>query len=349
MSTQAEPAEGRAVERPHVRVVLRTGGRPIFLARALASVASQTYDDWDLVVVATESAADVERTIAASSPVLGGRVQVRRVAAGDLPSKEVSGAGAGYLAVLDDDTTWHPDFLARTLCHLDARPSLVAVLTAWQEWTERLDDDVVDVETGAAAPARPLDLVHALLGFDAAPTAALLLRIPAGLEDGAAPGSLRHRVWLLAAGSTGRIDEVLARRHRSYEQGRPVAPSPGAGLADDALVGLWRQVLDADEVTSGLALVLLDELGQVRAEHDALARRWDEQRRGLEDLRDRWAAQDQLLHDVLHRLDRLDGAIAAVRDDTFRIRRNWALLGRPLVPARRLRQRWVAARAAHKG
>ncbi len=36
---------------PSVTIVMRTYERPVFLARALASVCGQTYADWELVVV----------------------------------------------------------------------------------------------------------------------------------------------------------------------------------------------------------------------------------------------------------------------------------------------------------
>jgi len=112
---------------PMTAVITRTLDRPLLLARAAASVAAQTCQDFLWVVV--NDGGDpgaVERAIAPFRSALGDRL-LRVDHAEPLGRTFASNAGiqasaSRYLVFHDDDDTWEPEFLARTTAALAARP-----------------------------------------------------------------------------------------------------------------------------------------------------------------------------------------------------------------------------------
>lgn len=98
-----------------VSVIVRTMDRPQLLRRALASVLGQTLPPAELVVVDLGS---VRADIAGAREQAAGRVRLEHLATGGLPRGAALNAGlraatGKWYAVLDDDDTWHPEFLAR--------------------------------------------------------------------------------------------------------------------------------------------------------------------------------------------------------------------------------------------
>jgi len=98
-----------------VCVIIRTLDRPVFLQRALESVIRQTLPPAELVVVDLGArSADVGRACEQAA----GRIRFECIRAGRLSRGAALNAGlqvatAKWYAVLDDDDTWSPDFLAR--------------------------------------------------------------------------------------------------------------------------------------------------------------------------------------------------------------------------------------------
>jgi glycosyltransferase involved in cell wall biosynthesis len=138
------PATG---DRPTVAVIMRTRDRPLLLRRALADVCAQTFGDWHLVVVDDGGdAAEVDRVVK-QCPGVAGRVTVLHNAVSrgmEAASNQGVGAvDAEFVAVHDDDDTWHPAFLERTVAHLRATGD-VAVAVRTEIVRERIDGDVVE-------------------------------------------------------------------------------------------------------------------------------------------------------------------------------------------------------------
>ncbi|MGH3301747.1 MAG: glycosyltransferase [Streptosporangiaceae bacterium] len=120
---------------PSVAVIMRTRDRPLLLDRAVADVGAQTWTDWRLVVVNDGGvAADVEEVIRQQGSALAGRVIVihndvsRGV--GAACNQGIKASDSAFIAIHDDDDTWHPTFLQRTVAHLDTTTdAAVAVRT----------------------------------------------------------------------------------------------------------------------------------------------------------------------------------------------------------------------------
>jgi len=125
----------REHQRPAVAIITRTLDRPMFLRRALESVASQTFTDYVHVIVS--DGGDIERTkmtieetdCAHHKIVLVDNVVNRGMeAASNIGIRSVD---SEYIVIHDDDDTWEPDFLEKTVAFLDGpkRRNYAGVIT----------------------------------------------------------------------------------------------------------------------------------------------------------------------------------------------------------------------------
>lgn len=133
--------------RPAVVVVMRTRDRPLLLARALADVCAQTFPDWHVVVVDDGGdAAEVDRLVK-ECPGLTGRVTVlHNAVTRGMEAASNQGVGAldaEFVAIHDDDDTWHPAFLERTVAHLRTTDDVAVAVRTEIVW-ESIDGDVVE-------------------------------------------------------------------------------------------------------------------------------------------------------------------------------------------------------------
>lgn len=135
---------------PKVGIVTRTKDRPVLLDRALRSVLAQSFRDWRLVVVNDGGApAPVDEIASRHAAAFDGRLTVIHnlqssgmEAASNLALKS---AVADYNVIHDDDDSWEPAFLERTVAFLDAAPaSCGGVITHSDRIVERIDGNVVE-------------------------------------------------------------------------------------------------------------------------------------------------------------------------------------------------------------
>ncbi len=107
----------------------------MFLQRALHSVAAQTYDDYIHVIINDGGdTARVDNLIASLSAAQRTRTKVYHR---DKPSggpdtiftESIDREPSEYVAIHDDDDTWHPEFLEQTVSKLDAGAAGVVVRT----------------------------------------------------------------------------------------------------------------------------------------------------------------------------------------------------------------------------
>ena len=98
-----------------VSVILRSCGRPAWLARTLASIEAQTSVPLEVVVVAIgapgQAALDAVRTSLPLKVVPTSEGRERGAALND----GVGAATEEWVAILDDDDTWEPDFLEKMM------------------------------------------------------------------------------------------------------------------------------------------------------------------------------------------------------------------------------------------
>jgi hypothetical protein len=107
-----------------VAILLRTKDRPLFFARATASIDNQTFQDWVAVVVNDHGSRE---SLAASLKALknGNRFHLldneESLKRDGLLQVGLEGADSEFVVVHDDDDSWQPDFLAQTVAALDAQ------------------------------------------------------------------------------------------------------------------------------------------------------------------------------------------------------------------------------------
>lgn len=143
---------------PRVRIVMRTHDRPVLLARALDDLLAQSYQGWELIILNHRGDRDVLESVirprAARFPHAWSVVDTDHPIGRDaIIGLGVAGSRTDFTAIHDDDDTWAPEFLTRTVAWLDAHPGDVAVAVSTVIVEERIDDD--DVVVLAEKSIRP--------------------------------------------------------------------------------------------------------------------------------------------------------------------------------------------------
>ena len=140
------------VQTPQVSIVVRTKDRPELLRRALRSITTQKFEDWEAVIVNDGGAPATVDLVLGELP----EHHRRRITA--LHSKPSRGRGvsanAGVLATSapllvlhDDDDTWHPDFLNLAVDYLDAHPERDGIVSRIEiVWEEEQNGELVPTD-----------------------------------------------------------------------------------------------------------------------------------------------------------------------------------------------------------
>lgn len=118
-----------------VTIVMRTYERPVFLARALASVCGQTFSDWELIVVNNGGEPQRVNNLVRLAHLSHPGASIRAVHLADrVGMEEASNAAlrdtsSDFFVIHDDDDSWNPRFLDVAVDVLQQRPNASAVVT----------------------------------------------------------------------------------------------------------------------------------------------------------------------------------------------------------------------------
>ena len=210
-----------------VTVVVRTRNRPAMLTRALASIASQSFDDYEVVIVNDAGdEAEVREIVKKQKSAVRSKITIvtNEVSNGREAALE-SGLAAShnrYYAVHDDDDSWHPHFLKKTVAYLDEHPEAGGVATRCEIIRERVRADGTCIEIEREVLSKDnygLSLVDMMVETYTPPISQLIRREVAD-RVGHWDGSLQTQAdWdfnlrLLAASPVGFVDgEPLAYWH----------------------------------------------------------------------------------------------------------------------------------------
>ncbi len=227
-----QPGSARLHERQgsgeSVSILMRTKDRPLMLPRAIGSVLGQTMQDWHLFVVNDGGdAATVERLLAAHETAMAGRMTLIHHPESQgmeaASNHALEAARGDFVVVHDDDDTWHPDFLARTVGFLSepAHAGYVGVVTQCRIVWERVEGERIVEEDRVLFPSfgPNIELGRVLAG-NSFPPISLLLRRAAVLGVGAfnadmpVLGDWEFNLRVLALGDFGSIQEPLAFYHQ---------------------------------------------------------------------------------------------------------------------------------------
>lgn len=210
---------------PLVSIILRTKDRPVLLDRAIQDVLSQTRADWELIVVddAGEPGA-AEDVVARHRHELRGRANVvRREESHGMEAASNAGlavARGELISIHDDDDTWDPMFLQRTVTHLHEHPEECVAMVRTTVVHEHVEGDLVveDDRVAIWENLTSLRLSDFVLLNRAVPISLLYRRevhdrLGPFREDLPVVGDYEFNLRLLRDGRGGVIDEPLAFWH----------------------------------------------------------------------------------------------------------------------------------------
>jgi glycosyltransferase involved in cell wall biosynthesis len=111
---------------PLVSVILTVYNRLTFFADALRSVEAQTFQDYEVIVADDSgSGAAREASLASNSPRVRYKANPASVGVALSLRAALGEARGKYIAILNDDDLWEPEFLARLVPPLEADPNRV--------------------------------------------------------------------------------------------------------------------------------------------------------------------------------------------------------------------------------
>lgn len=200
---------------PSVSIIMPCFNAREHLPHSVGSVLAQTFQDWELIAVDDGSTDETRAWLKQQSDT---RIHVRAQKNGGVSAARnaaLERARGEYVAFLDADDTWAPDFLAAMHLALSARPDAVLAYCGWQN---------LGLPGGRGQPFVPPDYEtpakeEALFTSCRWPIHAALVRREAvraaGGFDTALKNAEDYAMWL-RVGTTApivRVPRVLARYH----------------------------------------------------------------------------------------------------------------------------------------
>ena len=351
-----------------VGIVMRTRDRPVLLPRAIDSVINQTFEDWHLVIVNHGGDPQpVDLLVDSLDDAVRKKIEILHLESGG-GMERASNAGmarldARYIAVHDDDDTWMPRFLERTVGFLDdpEHQSYGAVVThAYKRW-ERIEDDRVEFVDDAVLNAGDAYIdTQRLLGWNRFLPINFLFRsalidvIGGFNEQLPVIGDWDFHMRVAAVTEIGMIPEVLARYHLRHDDSdaeyhNTITAGEAKHLETDARVrgALLRRLIAADPSRLGLVVALSHDAEMARRQADRIEELvrlidWRTHHTGnrINDSHERIIRMDDTLHALARRMDDVEARLGDIRADTARLRRGMAIVALPLKPFRLARERW---------
>ena len=207
-----------------VAVITRTRNRALLLRRAARSVERQTFRDFSWVVVNDGGDGEEVETIVAHAKENGVDAHVvHRAASTGMEAASNAGLAASnsaYIAIHDDDDSWHPDFLLRTVAFLEADPLFVGVICHTEEVREEIKGRAILEKSRRPMNAEIQDIhISELFYRNLFPPISLLYRREVletiGPYDEALPvlGDWDFNLRLILHGEVAVIEETLAYYH----------------------------------------------------------------------------------------------------------------------------------------
>lgn len=127
-----------------IAIITRTKDRSVFLPRAIKSIAEQTFGDYIHVIVNDGgNEAEVERIVSSQTPETQAKIKLfHRAEPSGAPdtifNESIDRVDSEYVAIHDDDDTWHKDFLLLTTNFLDETQDAAGVVVRTDKVIEKL-------------------------------------------------------------------------------------------------------------------------------------------------------------------------------------------------------------------
>ena len=262
-----------------VAVITRTRNRALLLRRAARSVERQTFRDFCWVVINDGGDGEEVETIVGRAQENGVDAHVvHRAASTGMEAASNAGLAASnstYIAIHDDDDSWHPDFLLRTVTFLEADPLFVGVICHTEEIREEIKGLEIVEKSRRPMNAEIHDIhISELFYRNLFPPISLLYRREVlealGPYDEALPvlGDWDFNLRLILHGEIAVIEETLAYYHArraKHHDPNSIHSNPYLHKRYEAVIRnrLIRAGLDHGTIHPG-SLMALSSFGRAR-------------------------------------------------------------------------------------
>jgi Glycosyl transferase family 2 len=225
-----------------VSVIIPLFNKTGYIERALSSIAAQTLSDFEAIIVDDGSTDGGDLLAARYSDPRFRLIRQPNAGPGAARNRGAAEARAPYLAFLDADDAWRPEFLETNVRLLDANPRAMAVSGTAIEYPEgvpsspRWISQGITEEIHAVSPSTPLRVFDAMVSFMGPPMTMIradALRRYGGFHEAGCRFGEDGALWLklLLNGSVYLHLSPLTEVHReaaalsgNYAQPRPVEP-----------------------------------------------------------------------------------------------------------------------------
>lgn len=134
---------------PVVSVITRTKDRPLLLERAILSVHNQSYKNFIHVIINDAgNPLTVDQLVAKHAALINGRVEVIHNSESHgmeaASNKAIKSIQSEFIAIHDDDDSWHPEFLERSINLIDEKDAK-GVVVRTNKLTEVIEQNGVRV------------------------------------------------------------------------------------------------------------------------------------------------------------------------------------------------------------
>lgn len=131
-----------------VAIITRTRNRGILLKRAINSAKEQTYTDWHMYIVNDVGDLEiVENVVKEFENEIQEKITVldRRISTGmeSASNHGIKNSDSKYVIIHDDDDSWHPLFLEKTVGYLEEHSESKGVITHTHRIVEKIENDKV--------------------------------------------------------------------------------------------------------------------------------------------------------------------------------------------------------------
>lgn len=128
---------------PKIVIVTRTKNRNLLLKRALDSVSAQTYKDYIHVIVNDGgSKEEVDKLLEGYTHSIKVIHNTKSIGLTQALNQGIKSVETKYISILDDDDSWHPDRLKKTVQHLE-ESGAKGVVCVMDRIVEEIDGDEV--------------------------------------------------------------------------------------------------------------------------------------------------------------------------------------------------------------
>jgi glycosyltransferase involved in cell wall biosynthesis len=259
---------------PKISVIIPAYNTSPFIGEALGSVFAQTYTDFEVIVI-NDGSPDTDELEKALGPFLERIVYLKQENRGSAGARNagILHARGEYLAFLDSDDSWLPNFLASQMELLEEIPSLDVVYCDAQHFGNRVLDGKTFMQTCPSnGPVSLENLIREKCQVLSSCTVARRqVIVDAGLFDEKLRRCEDYDLWLRVVHRGGRI--AYHRKVLGRCRFRPTSLSRDTVKVSGALLAIYKKAETTMRLPEETRAILHKQMAQAQAHCDLQAGR----------------------------------------------------------------------------